>query len=177
MSFFSNCLITKTTYFFNEILTNRSLCRGVSSKWCFWNWFAVLSAHNKCGLMAQWDDIIAEIKLWFLILMIMFSKNMFLSSFDLWLLMIIFSKNMSSSSFVWSVSIYIRKSYNCWFRKYLNLLWMAMAWEEEMLKKSTFFVTSLGYHNDSHLSTNLNSKAPKIKELQARKDLMRVAYQ
>ena len=35
-----------------------------------------------------------------------------------------------------------------------------------MLKKSTFFVTSLGYHNDSHLSTNLNSKAPKIKELQ-----------
>ena len=37
-----------------------------------------------------------------------------------------------------------------------------------MLKKSTFFVTSLGYHNDSHLSTNLNSKAPKIKELQER---------
>ena len=37
-----------------------------------------------------------------------------------------------------------------------------------MLKKSTFFVTSLGYHNDSHLSTNLNNKAPKIKELQER---------
>ena len=37
-----------------------------------------------------------------------------------------------------------------------------------MLKKSTFFVTSLGYHNDSHLSTILNSKAPKIKELQER---------
>ena len=34
-----------------------------------------------------------------------------------------------------------------------------------MLKKSTFFVTSLGYHNDSHLSTILNRK---IKELQER---------
>ena len=81
-----------------------------------------------------------------------------------------FSKNMSSSSFIWYASIDIGKSYDCWFRKYLNLLWMAMAWEEEMLKKSTFFVTSLGYHNDSHLSTNLNSKAPKIKELQERLD-------